>query len=77
VTMTLAPSSLYPAPPHPPLRPQDAHWLGVLHDNLDLIHRELRTERLTRHPGGRHRIAKLEALAARLAEQIEMLERRS
>jgi hypothetical protein len=65
---------LYPAPSRPPLRPQDEHWLEILHDNLALIHRELRTERLDRHPGGRHRIAKLEALAGKLAEQIEKLE---
>jgi hypothetical protein len=68
------PSIAYPIPPRAPLRPQDEHWLGVLHDNLDLIHRELRTERLDRHPGGRHRISKLETLAGKLAEQIEKLE---
>jgi hypothetical protein len=46
----------------------------ILQENLALIHRELRTERLARHPGGRHRIAKLETLAGKLAEQIEKLE---
>lgn len=57
----------------PALAPHDEHWHFVLLDSLALLTAERFDEAKRRHPGGRHRIAVLDARIADRRRQLEAL----
>lgn len=55
------------------MAPHDEHWHHVLLDSLALLAAERFDEAKRRHPGGRHRIAVLDARIADRRRQLEAL----
>lgn len=70
----VSPTGAILAPHRRPLAPHDEHWHHVLLGDLALLTAARFDEAKRRHPGGRHRIAVLDARIADRRRQLEALE---
>lgn len=70
MTVSVLPSIAAP----PPLQAHTEHWLVVLRAHFELVRAELRSELRSEHPGARHNIDRLLAIATNIDGQIQAVE---